>query len=641
MIGDLTLFCLIDGQPTSRTFEIDIPPTRTVARLRDLIKIKKAPAFDDIAADALLLWLIEIPKEKQDSVVTLGSLDKKEMLIDPRIQLSKLFPESPGDNTYILVQRPLQGLKRGHAQGGKVIPQLKRFKPNATVFKDIRRLVYYADQTESNELLVTKIRNGEFVRVYGSRASGKSSRIVDAMEILENDYECIYVDLQTINVSSEREFWLSLSQHFHGLEASSSLLSAIRAIRNDPSKGTKQPTHVIHSVVSIGTYAILQLNQTNLALSPFNANDNFQNIGLSVDQVRSLYHEFAEDRRITIEDEVIDDIFLACNGHAGLVNISGVAMDDSLVSLPDGEKVDMNHWRPVVNTLLSKVSGYGTFQRLIRDLTGQSDRQVSALAFYRSHFLGNTSEMTVRVYECQRHFAEYLAVLGVLYPESEDTFKIASPLMDSLIRQTVIPVAYPNSPNTRPPKRSDKSLDILEVIKSTLRYFDKDFIVGAHLLSYKVAPVRVDNQPSQLVPRESVYDSEMTRIFRNWLTRNGYHVMNQHHVENVYCDIMIQTETHSVVLELMVTDTVKQVQQNVMRTADYKNRTGANEGWLIHFTRQDDYLKNPYWPAGEILEGGIGIMHIWHDEEFIEVRLSAKWKNPDGLMILVEDERVI
>ncbi|KAF9399588.1 hypothetical protein BGZ76_007886, partial [Entomortierella beljakovae] len=60
----------------------------------------------------------------------------------------------------------------------------KRFKPNGTVFKAIRDQVYYADQSESNIPLIKKIVGGEFTRVHGSRASGKSSRIIDAMDTL-------------------------------------------------------------------------------------------------------------------------------------------------------------------------------------------------------------------------------------------------------------------------------------------------------------------------------------------------------------------------------------------------------------------------------------------------------------------------
>jgi hypothetical protein len=69
---------------------------------------------------------------------------------------------------------------------------MKQFKPNSTVHLAARKLVYYADQTENNIPLVKKIQDREFLRVYGPRASGKSSRIIDAMTSLDKlGYACI------------------------------------------------------------------------------------------------------------------------------------------------------------------------------------------------------------------------------------------------------------------------------------------------------------------------------------------------------------------------------------------------------------------------------------------------------------------
>ncbi|KAI1318391.1 hypothetical protein EDD11_006729 [Mortierella claussenii] len=113
MANDLTLFCLVDGQPTSRAFSIKISSSDTVGDLRELIKIKKANNFHDVDADMLQLWLIEISEEKQGSAVTLdslNSLDDNKELDNPRTRLSTLFPDgSPGDTMYVMVQRPPPG----------------------------------------------------------------------------------------------------------------------------------------------------------------------------------------------------------------------------------------------------------------------------------------------------------------------------------------------------------------------------------------------------------------------------------------------------------------------------------------------------------------------------------------------------
>ncbi|KAF9968922.1 hypothetical protein BGZ73_009039, partial [Actinomortierella ambigua] len=54
----LTLFCLVDGESTSNAFSVKIPPSDSVDDLKELIENKKAPEFDDIAADKLTLWRV-------------------------------------------------------------------------------------------------------------------------------------------------------------------------------------------------------------------------------------------------------------------------------------------------------------------------------------------------------------------------------------------------------------------------------------------------------------------------------------------------------------------------------------------------------------------------------------------------------
>ncbi|KAG0165203.1 hypothetical protein DFQ28_001499 [Apophysomyces sp. BC1034] len=680
----LELFCLVDGAPLSRAFSVEIDSTANVDQLKDAIKTKKSNFFKDVDANNLTLWRVSIPYSDDETPLGLDSVNDKKKLGHVH-KLSKVFNRMPEEDTiHIIVQRPPSESKR-HRDEDSAERYLKRFKPNATVCKAFRKYVYYADQTRSNEPLVAAIGRGEYVRVYGARASGKSSRIMDAMDTLNKDgYECVYVDFQFIDISSEKSLWEGLNQtlkryklpcefnngvgfynafstdyrrwnrpvviffdEFDKLRqddasaACSSMLATIRGIRNDPARTQEKPESRIHSIIAIGTYAILMLNRSHPELSPFNISDNFRNKGLTEEQVRELYYEFAKDRNMTIDDRVIEDIHQKTNGHAGLVNVCGVALEEKLVSL-DRRQIIMDHWGCVQNMLLSRMKKYGTFQKLIDDLIGRSEKQVSALARYRTHYLGNPSEVTIEIQPGESgNLEEYLAALGVLQPEA-DGFKIASPLMDSFLRQMVIPQAYPTAPDFAPPMKPSGLLDILEVVKSALLLFDKGIIARACALSYKVAFVPVNNQRNQRVPRESVYDSEMIRICSNWLSRINYQVLGQHHVGRLCCDIVLRDrDLYSYVLELVVTETVQQIQQHIERTVNYKNSIGAHEGWVIHFTRQDNYLQNPHWPAEEILEEGIYMMHIWHDENFKDVRLSAKWKDSDGHTITIEDERVI
>ncbi|KAI1314589.1 hypothetical protein EDD11_001972 [Mortierella claussenii] len=551
---DLLLNCIVRGDSTA--FSVSMQSTSTVGQLKQAIK---AELVLDMPPKDLALWKAHIPVADAEKDVTLlqDVIDSTPTLKEDA-SISEVFHPSEGAPKkllHIIAQLPQQALKRDRQDSNDDMRFLKRFKPDATVYEGMRQYVYYADQTESNAPLIEAIVRHGFVRLYGARASGNSSRIVDAMTTLtEEGYRCVYVDLENINVSSREIFWSSLGQHLKALgypvdikdsddflkefytrkkwrrpvviffdacdtllqdsatEVCSSMLGVIRSIRNEP----RYEIHAVLSVVFIGTYAILQLNQTNQALSPFNFSDSFRNTSLSRGQVRDLYRELAEDHAISMDDNVIEDIFVKTNGHAGLVNVFGVAIENSLGTLPDSRQFDMGYLESVGNTLLTSMREYRIFWRLDRELRGRSQMLVAALEYYRTWFLGNPSDETVYVGgNDNRNLAGHLAALGVLNPGSEGKFYVASPLMDSFIRQIVIPTAFPDVPNISPPLRSDGSLDILEVIKSALQIFDKDLISQAHESLYKEAHVVVDKAKKRRVPRESVYDSEMTRILMN------------------------------------------------------------------------------------------------------------------------------
>ncbi|KAG0275810.1 hypothetical protein BGZ95_008339 [Linnemannia exigua] len=81
------------------------PASKTIGDLKKLTKSKKANDFQDVDANQLTLWRVSVPNDSVQSAIMLDSLDDKTGPINPRTFISKLSPESPDDNTYILVQR--------------------------------------------------------------------------------------------------------------------------------------------------------------------------------------------------------------------------------------------------------------------------------------------------------------------------------------------------------------------------------------------------------------------------------------------------------------------------------------------------------------------------------------------------------
>ncbi|KAG0240233.1 hypothetical protein BGX31_002166 [Mortierella sp. GBA43] len=65
-MANLRLFCLVEGDPSSRAFEVEIPRTCIVSFLKDLTKTKQAPEFDDIDANELTLWkVVSTPQHRK------------------------------------------------------------------------------------------------------------------------------------------------------------------------------------------------------------------------------------------------------------------------------------------------------------------------------------------------------------------------------------------------------------------------------------------------------------------------------------------------------------------------------------------------------------------------------------------------
>src|SRR4051794_29192241 len=64
---------------------------------------------------------------------------------------------------------------------------------NSTIMNEMRNLVYFVDPAESSVPLYNMIQKGEFVALYGARASGKSTRVDQVTFELESEgYVCIW-----------------------------------------------------------------------------------------------------------------------------------------------------------------------------------------------------------------------------------------------------------------------------------------------------------------------------------------------------------------------------------------------------------------------------------------------------------------
>ncbi|KAF9987559.1 hypothetical protein BGZ65_003112 [Modicella reniformis] len=109
MANTLTLFCLVNGEPTSETFEVEVSAMHTVSYLKHRIKDKKPNHFAGVDATRLILWKVSI----EWNPATVFKLDQlqandKMKLNDPMSDISDVFgqekTEKPAKMISIIVQ---------------------------------------------------------------------------------------------------------------------------------------------------------------------------------------------------------------------------------------------------------------------------------------------------------------------------------------------------------------------------------------------------------------------------------------------------------------------------------------------------------------------------------------------------------
>ncbi|CAG8470380.1 17950_t:CDS:2 [Funneliformis caledonium] len=421
------------------------------------------------------------------------------------------------------------------------VPKRKKFSINSTIMSWDRENVYYVNPLKQSGELIDLICKGDYVLLHGARASGKSTRTMQVMDDLEEKgYICIYVAFCDLTVDDVDRFWENVAinikmnldskytekhklgkikqqepfeiptmrtledimeifaltakiwNYFYeepckkvvlffdefdtllspnNVQVCNSLLTNMRVIKTSP-------YYAIKSVVGIGTFSILNLNTTNRSVSPFNVSDAFQNPNFTEDEVRSIFKEFMNDYSKEIDDQVIKDIHIQTNGHAGLINLCGRLIE----SVPN--KLDYACWKHYEHEKLGVwISNYRTFKRMIDSLKMKD--AISAVNLLRTRFLGNSSDVKIMDNK-ELELAKFLVSEGVLIHIDSNTYKMYSSLLDSLIRRYVIADLFPLAPKIHVPKQNDK-LKTLEVLKEAVRFFDREIISRAFHYSFKTA----------------------------------------------------------------------------------------------------------------------------------------------------------
>lgn len=325
------------------------------------------------------------------------------------------------------------------------------------------------------------------------------------------------------------------------------------------------------------------------------------------------------------------------HSHPAMVCLCGRTIFKNLLSLiDDSAHLSYRIWQQFpADELYNEISAYNTFGSMLSSLSRPQAK--ASITLLRSRFAGFLDVVDLKD-DAEQALGNFLTSEGVLLkPDpAQPHYYMASPLVDGLIRNKLIPQLFPGSPSSAPPLQDEgRGLHVLGTLIESLKFFDKTLIHLAASHSYKTSKVRIPSLPNGRVPRESVYDTELMRILSNWLrNRHNWTVIGQWHLQNDmkkhrYSDIVIKNEDNpSIVLELLATGEPGFVKSHIQKTPEYMALLSGKEAWVVHFTCQQDY--NPVWQSDEELSGGVNVVHFAHDLEFKQVVMSTRWKDRGG-----------
>ncbi|CAG8740359.1 16435_t:CDS:2, partial [Dentiscutata erythropus] len=473
---------------------------------------------------------------------------------------------------------------------------------NSAITREERSIVYFVDPTEQSAPLLESINRGEFIALHRLQAFGNVSFEHVNMKNVEIFWQTLGTTLQ--RNTPEHFDTVILFDEFDMLYNATEDVLILCLTTLHGIKASKQD-YAICSVIAIGPFSIMHLNSNNLIMSPFNINEPFQNPNFSLEQVQFIYKEFADEYELTIDQEVVEDIYIQTNGHAGLICLCGCAIYRKLFSeLEMGMHLSYDKWQHFTSSLLvNEILEYPTFIRMKDTLLRDDTNIKQAVKLLWTDFLANFDPVNVGM---QNDLVRFLKAEGVLIPgENAGTY---------------VEVLYHPSTGT---------LDILKALKQVVCIFDREIMKFRN--SFKTAHVLVNNVDKLEVPRKSVYNAELYRIMSNWLVEftvtGQWHLKyrTSGHINHKYVNIIISRPNKTIALELLATATKKELKEHYEWALIYDKKLPADETWIVHFTCEENAILEPCWSTKSQLQKGLQVVYFWHDLNFTKISIIACW----------------
>ncbi|PBK78641.1 hypothetical protein ARMSODRAFT_48731 [Armillaria solidipes] len=332
-------------------------------------------------------------------------------------------------------------------------------------------------------------------------------------------------------------------------------------------------------------------------------------------KVEEVFYTFQNNDHFILDSNVVDDIWLRSGGHPATVCFCGQFIRDRLRVLFDDQvrHISLAAWkRRTIQELYQWIGLSPAYNRVLQALQKADE---DTIFYLRYHFLGNLDLVPIPYDE--GILVDSLTTEGILVkPDiAKSEYRMASAFVDGFVRQALLSTRYPIHPDDALPV-VDKKLVVFDAIKKATRCFDW------YLVS--ISP-----------PRQGLYDTELARIFTNWTNASeGWSATNDWHSGTVglHSYITIKKERtatkYTIVIAVLATRDAASARLRVLGLAEYKELMGADEAWLVQYSREDDYEQ--IWQSSNPLEKGVNVVYFEHDSLFKTAMMSAQWRDAQG-----------
>jgi len=178
------------------------------------------------------------------------------------------------------------------------------------------------------------------------------------------------------------------------------------------------------------------------------------------------------------------------------------------------------------------------------------------------------------------------------------------------------------------------SLDVIQLVKCSLPFFNHNIIIDAPRVAFKECRV-IGNFNRTSVPQEDVYHTELFATIRGWLGTRSVTVISHPNSgvklpesatpaekksqSSKKTDIIMNLGQTQILLELVASETNIKVEEHFQRAALDAKALGAKEAWVIHFTVVEESEEYKYTIVDPTKQ--VHVLHVWHNIDFSQAKL--------------------